>query len=175
MWPPFAFTDFLEHVSPGATRAGSLDVRRILSKESTERVAIWSFLAERIREESGLPAGLDIVHSRPDVGYRQRAQRGVFTRLQEENYDCLEDFVDSFTPERPPLRQYLIPGREAAKAITELRMMNLTFATLFPDLNGAALQANFEMIAMSLVVFAALERHTWQSFANLPEQWWKGK
>jgi len=164
----FAFTGFLESISPGVTTAGVVNVRRILSKESTEKVAIWAFLPERLQEEAGLPQGLEVVHSRPDVGHRQRAQRGVFTRITRANCRSLEDFVGSLNPDQPPLLQYLIPGWEAAKAITELRMMNITFATLFPDLAGAALQANFEMVAMTLLVLAGLDSETWQTVAQSP-------
>jgi hypothetical protein len=166
----FAFTDFLETVSPGVTKAGTLDARRILSSQNLGNVALWSFMVERIQEEPGLPVGLEIVHTRPDVGLRQRAQRGVFTRLRHERYRCLEDFLEPLAPERPPLRKYLIPGWEAAKVITELRMMNITFATLFPDLSGAALQANFEMVAAALSLFARLEQDTWKLLAGLPQR-----
>jgi len=40
------------------------------------------------------------------------------------------------------LAVFLIPGRETAKALFDLEAMNITFATLFPDLRGAAIQAN---------------------------------
>lgn len=166
----FAFTEFLEQVSPGVTRAGSLDVKRVLSQNITGRVAIWSFMSERLSEEPGLPDGLEIVQIRTDIGHRQRAQRGVFTRLTHDRYTCLEDFVESLRPVEPPLRQYLIPGWEAAKAVTELRMMNITSATLFPDLTGAALQANFEMAAVALIVFSMLPLNAWEKLADPPQK-----
>jgi hypothetical protein len=40
------------------------------------------------------------------------------------------------------LHRLVIPGGEAGKALHDLENMNITFATLFPDLRGAALQAN---------------------------------
>jgi hypothetical protein len=139
----FAFTTLLEQVSPGATKGGSVDLNEVLSHKSAAQVAIWSF-----ESQIGLPQGLEIVNSRTDIGHRQRAQRGVFTRLSHGTYFCLEDYLESLQPAFPPLLKYLVPGWEASVAIQELRMMNITFATLFPDLTGAVLQANFEIIAM---------------------------
>src|SRR6185436_18833325 len=85
---------------------------------------------------------------------RQQAQRGVFTKLYHNSYFDIEEYFGSIRFEEPPLIKYLIPGRETAKAITELRMMNITFATLFPDLEGAALQANFELTSFSLMALS---------------------
>jgi len=162
----FAFTGFLEQVSPGVTRAGSLDIKRVLSRDIAGHVAIWSFMSERLSDEPGLPDGLEIIQTRTDIGHRQRAQRGVFTRLTHDSHSCLEEFVESLKPEDPPLRQYLVPGWEAAKAVTELRMMNITFATLFPDLTGVALQANFEMAAAALMVFSMFSSDFWENIAE---------
>ncbi|HXO27237.1 MAG TPA: FRG domain-containing protein [Thermoanaerobaculia bacterium] len=167
----FAFTGFLEHISPGVTTVGSMDGQRLLSRDSTDRVAIWSFMVERISEyKPGPPADLEIIHARTDVGHRQRAQRGVFTRLKHDSYSCLEDYLESLNPEQPPLRKYLIPGWEAAKAVTELRMMNITFATLFPDLTGAALQANFELASTGLIVFSMMRADTWTLLVDPPDK-----
>jgi FRG domain len=159
----FAFTGLLEQLSPGATTVGSIDPGELLSHKSTARVAIWSFMIERASEKPGLPPDLEIVQSRTDIGHRQRAQRGVFTRLKHDSYLTLEEYLESLQPRNPPLRQYLLPGWAAPEALTELRMMNITFATLFPDLTGAALQANFEMVVFTLVVLATLPSDTWTS------------
>lgn len=41
------------------------------------------------------------------------------------------------------LELYEISGNVAVHAIRDLALMNITAATLFPDLTGAALEANF--------------------------------
>jgi len=45
-------------------------------------------------------------------------------------------------------------------------MMNITFATLFPDLTGVALQANFEMAAAALMVFSMFSSDFWENIAE---------
>ena len=157
----FAFTDLLEQVSPGATKLGSVDIGAILSKKSAEKVAIWSFVIQDMESET-----LKIVSSRTDIGHRQRAQRGVFTRLTHDTFFCLEDYLESLQPEHPPLRKYIVPGWAASDAIRDLRMMNITFATLFPDLTGAALQANFEMAMSTIGPLASLPSDTWISIVE---------
>ena len=87
---------------------------------------------------------------------RQRAQRGVFTRLtHQQRFD-----LASYLAERGEdgcLTRWEVPATEAAVALDDLRMANITPATLFPDLNGAATEAN----AAYEAVFAAavLQRH----------------
>ena len=167
----FAFTTLLERVSPGATTRGNVDLKELLTPKSAAQVAIWSFESPTASKEGGLPQGLEIVNARTDIGHRQRAQRGVFTRLNHDTYFCLEDYLESLQPEYPPLRKFLVPGWEASVAITELRMMNITFATLFPDLSGAALQANFEMMAMStLDTLSGLSSDNWSSLVGSKEE-----
>ena len=43
------------------------------------------------------------------------------------------------------LCRFAIPGAETGKALSDLEAMNITYASLFPDLRGAALQANIGM------------------------------
>lgn len=81
----------------------------------------------------------------------------MFTRLRHRVHFDLEGYLSSLKPEEPLLTKFLVPGSEIPKAITELRMMNITFATLFPDLEGAALQANFETVALSFMALSAAE------------------
>ena len=40
------------------------------------------------------------------------------------------------------LERYEIPGQEMGKALSDLELMGITYARLFPDLEGAAAQAN---------------------------------
>lgn len=48
---------------------------------------------------------------------------------------------------------YRIPSSAAINALRDLELMNLTPATLFPDLSGAAEQANFDMAALRFAAF----------------------
>src|SRR5262249_30621763 len=155
----------VERLSPGATTMGQIDTRRFISQDHNQQIAIWSFMPSRLSDRDELPKELEILKARLDIGHRQRAQRGVFTRLNHDSHFDLEAYLCSLLPTleapQPPLRKYLIPGREAAKALMELRMMNLTFATLYPDLDGAALQANFEMTVPALTTFSMLRNGLW--------------
>ena len=102
-------------------------------------VALWAFRVEKAIEED---PHVEVLNPSVDIGHRQRAQRGLFTRLEHGSSFDLAGYLETLTFNRPPFTQFLVPGSETAKAITELRMMNITFATLFPDLEGAALQRN---------------------------------
>lgn len=157
-------------MSPGVTTRGSVDLDELLSHKSAAQVAIWSFTSQRASQGDGFPQALEIVESRTDIGHRQRAQRGVFTRLSHGTYFCLEDFLESLAPEYPPLLKYLVPGWEASVAIKELRMMNITFATLFPDLTGAVYQANFEMAMSTLSLLAEISSDDLSSLIGSSEQ-----
>lgn len=89
-----------------------------------------------------------------DLGHRQRAQRGLFSRLNHDFHLTIEEYLTSEALSETPLRKYLIPSEDTAMALSELRLMNITFATMFPDLNGAALQANFEIASLLLLMIA---------------------
>ena len=83
----------------------------------------------------------EMLSSLSPVNYWQKAQAGMFTRLTHE------DHVDvcSYLGERgllDLLEKFVIPGNETMKALGDLEAMNIGYATLFPDLRGAALQAN---------------------------------
>ena len=148
----FAFSGLAEQLSPGVTTRGEIDPGSFLDVKDDQQAVIWAF---QIGEEIEDDQNLDVLTPRVDIGHRQRAQRGLFTRLQHRRHFELESYLESLTPEDPPLTKFLVPGAETPKAITELRMMNITFATLFPDLGGAALQANFETVALSFMALSA--------------------
>jgi hypothetical protein len=163
----FAFTGFIEQVSPGSTASGYIDAREFVSANMSAPVAIWAFMVGNSIDKA---TEVKILNPRIDMGHRQRAQRGLFTQLTHDEYFDMEDYLSSLEfGDDLPLRKYLIPGREAAKAITDLRMMNITFSTLFPDLEGAALQANFEVTAFSLMtIFSFVRRDAWKAGEETP-------
>ena len=78
---------------------------------------------------------------RQDYHHRQKAQCGVFTELVSEKYFDTVEFLEN-TVKEPILICYLIPSREAPKALSNLMNMNIHHGTLFPDPQGAALHAN---------------------------------
>ena len=57
------------------------------------------------------------------------------------------------------LELFLIPVREAAKALTDLDMMNINFAGLFPDLDGAAKQVIMRRAMGTLRGIAQIDYH----------------
>ena len=164
----FAFTGFVENISPG-TLSGYFDPKKFLCSGMSRPVAVWGLLVDSVNPEDreklavgeGLAKEIELLNPQMDIGHRQRAQRGLFTRLTHNNYFSIEEYLSTLDLPKPPLRKYLIPGSEAAKALTELRMMNITFATLFPDLDGAARQANFDMSAFALMVFSTVPTNIW--------------
>lgn len=159
----FAFSGFAEQASPGSTKDGSLDLREFLRSSSGKSVAIWAFMAGH-----NIDAGeLEVLSPRIDIGHRQRAQRGLFTRLNHNESLDIETYLSALKPEYPPLRKYLIPGEQTPKALSDLRLMNITFATLYPDLEGAALQANFELLYFALKTFSLVPRDVWEAFCGV--------
>jgi hypothetical protein len=115
-------------------------------------VAVWALKVGTLLSRA---TELHILNPRIDIGHRQRSQRGLFTRLNHPAHLDIESYLDTLQLEEPPLRKYVIPGRDVARALTELGLMNITFATMYPDLLGAALQTNFETVSFALLVFSS--------------------
>ena len=84
---------------------------------------------------------LQLLNIRLGYHHRQRAQYGVFTQLCSEDYFDTVDFVASQCREQLFVC-YLLPAMEAHKALASLMDMNIHYASLFPDPQGAALHAN---------------------------------
>jgi hypothetical protein len=169
----FAFTGFIEAISPG-TLGGYFDPRKFMSAGMGEPVAVWGLLVDTVSIDGkevqvvgrGEAKEIEVLNPQIDIGHRQRAQRGFFTRLSHNIFFDIETYLASLDLPDPALRKYTIPGSEAAKAITELRMMNITFATLFPDLEGAARQANFDTSAFAIMAFSMVPSNVWTAGQN---------
>jgi FRG domain len=147
----FAFTGFAESLNPGLASRGEFDPRPFLLGSASGFVAVWAL---KIGPYLAPATELIMLNPQIDIGYRQRAQRGVFSRLIHNTHFNIEDYLASVVLAETPLRKYLIPCKETALALSELRLMNITFATMFPDLHGAALQANFETASLALLIIA---------------------
>ncbi|HBP88820.1 MAG TPA: hypothetical protein DD706_14115 [Nitrospiraceae bacterium] len=72
---------------------------------------------------------------------RLHAQQGLFTYLMHDVHVDLERYLVSRNL-GSRLEKFVIPGQEAGTAIHDLNLMGINNAALFPDLAGAALQAN---------------------------------
>lgn len=131
----FAFFDKLEQDNSGFT-TGSTKKGGLLF--TPEPVAIWQLACTELVMQSG---EFELVESRADSAHRQKAQCALFTRLTHEVH--LD--VESYLKDRQlgdNLTRYEINGNEVCKAIWDLHLMNIRYSTLFPDLHGAAVEAN---------------------------------
>jgi hypothetical protein len=72
---------------------------------------------------------------------RQHAQRGMFTVLRDREHADVAAYLHS-RGKQDRLTCWTVPFHELETALIELRRMNITWGTLFPDLDGAAKEAN---------------------------------
>lgn len=72
---------------------------------------------------------------------RLHAQQGLFTVLTHDVHVDLENYLAS-RKIGGELEKFVIPGQDAGTAIHDLNLMGINNAALFPDLAGAADQAN---------------------------------
>lgn len=89
-------------------------------------------------------SGVEILRV-PSVGVRIRNQAGRFT-LSRTPFRTLEEYVNSFDYDGDALTQMYFPAHDAGRGLSELAMMGLTSARLFPDLTGAASAAKMRVI-----------------------------
>jgi hypothetical protein len=147
----FAFMGYAESLNPGLSSRGEFDAKTFLFGNESDSVAVWAL---KVGPYLASATDLSMLNPQIDMGHRQRAQRGVFSRLTHNTYFTLEDYLANVELAETPIRKYLIPAKDTALALSELRLMNITFATMFPDLHGAALQANFEFASLGLLMVA---------------------
>jgi hypothetical protein len=101
-------------------------------------VAVWelAYKGDMIIEDQ-----FEIFEYRVDQAYRQKAQQGMFSLLTHHVAIDLESYLKeqglAFY-----LTRYEIPGGEIGRALWNLRLMNIRYASLFPDIDGAAIEAN---------------------------------
>ena len=74
---------------------------------------------------------------------RQKAQRGAFTKLTAEPWKDIIDYLEKEIKNLNIIKAYLINAAEAEHALASLMQMNIQYATLFPDIDGAVKHANF--------------------------------
>ena len=106
---------------------------------STAAVAVWELCCEDgvfVRSE------FDLVTNDIYELHRQRAQRGVFTWLEHDQYVDVERYLGSRGLGRLLRRLTIRYSDNVAAAIADLRRMNIHFASVYPDPFGAAEQVN---------------------------------
>jgi len=120
-------------------------------------VRVWGL---RFWEDLDVRGEFELLKEIP-LSQRQLAQRGCFTKLLSDKQHELEGYLES-RGKAHCLEAYDIPKRFTAEALCDLHLMNVTPATLFPDLNGAAAQANFDFNGARF--FSSFIHHQGQPF-----------
>lgn len=141
----FACIDVLEETSPGifSGQTGRL------FKYPTSDVNVWALPSSSLDNHKDIR----LVANRLDSFHRQRAQFGVFTELSHPNCIDVIEFYDKHVPE-DSLSCFVLPSSEVGKALFDLNIMGINFASLFPDLDGAAKQANLELLFANIWVLS---------------------
>lgn len=139
----FAYVEYAEEQNPGFKTG--LNALGLKGKggfyPGTGTVAVWGLAMAPDLEIKG-----EFEFHRPQTDYslysaRVRVQESVFTWLTHDVHVDLESYLVS-RGLGYCLERYEIPGQEVGKALSDLALMNISFASLFPDLDGAAAQAN---------------------------------
>jgi hypothetical protein len=134
----FAFIGNLEEQNPGF-RIG--DLGRNVVKWGNGVIAIWC-----LADVEGLQSKDEFEILRPETEFavhsqRIRAQKSIFTRLTHDTNIDIESYIKDHGI-HGALERFEVPGSQAAKALRDLELMNISFSDLFPDLEGAATHAN---------------------------------
>jgi hypothetical protein len=105
---------------------------------SPEPVAVWELQYD---DTITKPGEFEILTSRRADARRQKAQAGLFSYLMDVSAVALDDYMANRGHGRR-LKRYEIPGGSVLQGLASLRQMNIMYGTLFPDLDGAAVEAN---------------------------------
>lgn len=85
----------------------------------------------------------EFIKVKAKIGSRLYAQQGVFTILKHSNFMDIESYL-RHNNNLQYLEIYQLAMSMAPEVFGFLEQMNIKISTLFPDLNGAALQANID-------------------------------
>jgi len=134
----FAFSVALDRQNEGRVLAGTLTQNPVYL--FSDPVCIWCL---SLTQKMQVVDEFEIHSSLSPVNHWQKAQAGLFTRLTHPKHRN----VVSYLAKRGLLRhlqKFEISGKATATALLDLQSMNISYSTLFPDLRGAAIQANLE-------------------------------
>lgn len=149
----FAFIELGEELKPGfKTGTGEVEVRFGEGSIAVWCLTIWDGVIGNVFKEGEF----EILVSRADFAYRQKAQQGVFTHLEHDQYLDVESYLFARGIAHQ-LQRYEIPAQEMGKALYDLNLMNINAATMFPDLDGAAAMANLYNTYKMLGIAAGLD------------------
>lgn len=134
----FAYSDALENATRGNEGTGAKWFESL-----NEPVAVWELTLVAEEDLNRVAPGLELVRGLVDRGVRQRAQCGLFTRTSATRHPDLVTYLGEIGG-TSALTKYEIPGREVARAMYDLMLMNITYATMYLDAEGVARHLNME-------------------------------
>lgn len=95
-------------------------------------------------DRDGMPPEVRIISSEADSNPRLVSQAALFLKLPKGT--DLESYVHKVrvgeNGPRPALTKFKIPNRDRDGCLVALKAMNISYATLFPDIDGAARHVN---------------------------------
>lgn len=109
-------------------------------------VAIWELYYDDRVIRNG---EFEVYVARDASASRQKAQAGVLTYLMHESRLSVEEYLEDRQLIQL-LRRYEISGGVSMAALGSLRQMNISYGSLFPDLDGAAVEANLASLMNTL-------------------------
>ena len=104
----------------------------------TDPVVVWELTHD---DEIQIPGEFEIFTSTAGRGKRQQAQYGYVTLLAAPRDTDLESYLER-RGLSDRLRRYLLKGEAVSNSLLELVHRGTTCASLFPDEDGAAVEAN---------------------------------
>jgi hypothetical protein len=115
--------------------------------------SLWNDILDDVHEK-----WIRIFVSRSGGNKRMIAQRGVFTFLADPT-DLIDFIYNNYGDSEEVLSRIDIGNTSRDQILTELSNMNITHMSLFPDIQGAGLYANYKYLLNSKL--NALDTHSW--------------
>jgi hypothetical protein len=135
----FAYADIAEDV------VDCINEQRDISWIKNTEVVVWHL------DKNSIPFGVEMLRTVPKRMHRTTSQGSVLLTVDPSICtDILkapaQDWMTSIgdDPGSRPINKHVLPGKDCFIALDVLRSMNIHYASLFPDLYGAAKQANME-------------------------------
>ncbi len=144
----FAFADALQTSMPGF---GKVSPGKVAFPEAP--IAIWEFSWNGELETK--EPDLQLVHKGMLTNARQRAQGGRFTQIVGTSAQDLIQFLRD-RKATAALRVFEIDGAVMQDAMSDFALMNLSYATLYPDLDGIARNCILDRRSRGLVMLHAM-------------------
>lgn len=141
----FACLDNAEKQNP-ELKAGLRGAGGNINFTDATPIAVWELaLGSKVIVEGEF----EVLVSRTAQAHRQKAQQGLFTVLDHKQFLDIESYLEDRDLDRY-LTRFELAGTEVGQALWNLRLMNISYGTLFPDMEGAAVEANMSAALSSL-------------------------